>query len=633
MSLLVPLVMAASVLGWGALALRACGVSESLAWRERVAWSFALGIGILGWLAFFPPLLGRVDAAAFTVLCLPGLFGLWWLRGGEAESERPTLWTWALLAVLLLLALGDLAEGLAPPTDADSLAYHFAIPRQILLHGQLIFVPRAADGAIPLLQQMTSLAALALGGEPAMTLWCGLSGWAAVFLTYAVARRHLSRDWSLAAAVAMAGVPAFLYGAGSGQVEARLAAFATMAVLASMESRRRSGLGWAVLAGLAAGLCMASKYPGLLVAFLCGLAVLLQRGGVVKASVFSAAALGLGAQWYGWNWWNTGDPVFPMLFGLVPYHAGVPWNEAQNAAFKLWGATIEAPLPRGVLDILAYPLRVTFFPPDALDAGRTGLGVLPILLAPFAALGAWRYRAHPIVRAWAVAALIGLGFYLLWSVFGASQRVRHYLPFMPLVLVGLLVAAVRVGPRLPLAAGLAAVIMLQLAGQAVFARTFVHRLVADEDRTAFIERNVAWAYGVTWANAHLPADARVVTNVRQWIYLLERPVLFVTPVQQAEVQLLDDRLDVTVFWTQMRARGITHVILPFPLKDIFDPPPEGDRLAMMMARLERIGCASVERVLTGPAPAMSRTLASNGQGNSSVTVLALTPATCRLETR
>ena len=67
----------------------------------------------------------------------------------------------------------------APPADADTLAYHFVVPRKFLLDATLNFIPRAIDGAVPLLVQMTYVPALALGGEGAATLWALVSGWAA----------------------------------------------------------------------------------------------------------------------------------------------------------------------------------------------------------------------------------------------------------------------------------------------------------------------------------------------------------------------------------------------------------------------------------------------------------------------
>jgi len=629
MSGFVALIMAASSLGWGALALRLAGGFGGLAWRERMAWSFGLGMGVLGWLGFFAALSGHPDTVSFTLITAAGLPGLYWLRQSEISPEPLTIWTWMILVLGTAVLAGDLIEGLAPPTDADSLAYHFAIPRRILQDHHLIFVPRAADGAIPLLQQMTYLAAMALGGEQAMTLWCGLSGWAAVLLTYATARRHLSRDWSLTAALAVATLPAFLYGAGSGQVETRMATFVTIAVIAVMDCRRQGRLGLAVIAGLAVGFSMASKYPGLLVALLCGLALLAQRGGLVRASVLTVVACTAGLQWYAWNWWNIGDPVFPMLYGIIPYPADAPWNALQNAAFKEWATEVESPMSRGILDILVYPLRVTFLPPAALDSGRTGLGVLPILLLPFAMAGAWRNRNHSIVRNWLVAAFICLGFYLLWSVFGASQRIRHYLPFMPLVIVGLLAAALQTKSRLPLMVAVAATLLLQSVAQLMFVRNAAAHILSRESRMEYLERNVGLAFAVTWANANLPDTAKIMINARQWLYLLDRPTLFVTKVQAAEVEVRPDNADVSIFWRQMRRHEITHAILPNA--DLSLRTSDQDPLYLLMAGVVATGCGRIVETLTGPDAVISRTMGNRGDRMVHVPVVELVPTGCPLE--
>ncbi|MDO8607497.1 MAG: glycosyltransferase family 39 protein [Phaeospirillum sp.] len=628
--------MSASCLGWGALVLRAAGIAGDLAWRERAAWSFGLGIGAIGWLGFFAALAGRVEPVVFAVVCAAGLPGLWTLRRIEVSGERLTAWTWALLALILAVLAGDLIEGLAPPTDADSLAYHFAIPRRILLDHRLAFVPRAVDGAVPLLLQMTYLATLALGGEQAMTLWCGVSGWAAVALTYALGRTVLGRDWALAGALAMATLPAFLYGAGSGQVEARLAAFTVIAVAAALRARDQTRPGFAAIAGLAAGFAMGAKYPSLLLVFFCGLALLIHRRGVLLAAVFSAAALLAGLQWYGWNWWNTGDPLFPVLYDVLPYHPGVAWNTAQNAIFQQWTREVEAPLPRGLLDFLFYPLLATFNPPSDIDAGRTGLGVLPALLVPFAAMGAWSRRHQPAARSWIVAALICLGFYTLWFVFGASQRVRHYLPLMPLIIVGLLAAAERAGSstasRHALTAGIAAVLLLQSAGQAVFARNFVHRLTQGESRQAFIERNVPWGFAAGWANANLPAHAKIAVQVRQWIYLLDAPAFFAHPIDQAELEVREDNRDEWRFWRQMRGLGVTHLLLASVDPTAISRPTDEGGLNGMLGRAISAGCGRTVQTITGAGPVASRTL--GGQlpyaSEVAVVVVELTPESCRL---
>ena len=635
----VVLLMSASCLGWGAMLLRLAGVGNALIWRDRTVWSFGLGMGMIGWFGFFAAVAGRVEPATFALICAAGLPGLWDLRRMEIAAEPITGWTWMLLALTVAVLAGDLIEGLAPPTDADSLAYHFAIPRRILLDRHLVFVPRAADGAIPLLLQMTYLTALALGGEQAMTLWCTVSGWAAVAITYGLGRSVLGRDWALAAALAMATLPATLYGAGSGQVEVRLAVFTAIGVMAILraceDGDRAASLGWACVAGLAVGFACASKYPALIVAVLCGLILLARRRGVGLALAYTGATLVAGLQWYGWNWWNTGDPLFPVLYGVLPYRPGVAWDAAHDALFREWGRRIEAPLPRGLPDFLSYPLLITFNPPDAVDGGRTGLGVLPILLAPFAGLGAWRHRRRPNARRWLMVGLVGLGFYVIWFLFGASQRVRHYLPFMPLIIVGLMAAAergvsARKGGRRALAAGVAAVLLLQSAGEVVFLRNFAQRLIQGESRQAFIDRNVAMAFAVDWINANLPASAKVATHIRQWLYLLNSQTFYADSTNQAEIDVRFENKDARRFWHQMRALGITHALLPLADPVTIATGGDGGGFYGLLGQGVAVGCGHVITVLSGPGARTSRTLGGTTAATVSVVVLAVTPETCPL---
>lgn len=621
-----------SCLGWGALILRAARIDLSLAWGERAGWSFGLGMGIVGWLAFVAALAEQTGTAVLALLCAAGLPGLMLLGLPRRSAPvRLSIWGWALLALLAAVFAGDLIEGLAPPSDADSLAYHYDIPRRILREGRLIFVPRAVDGAVPLLVQMTYLVALGLGGEQAMTLWCGLSGWAVPLLTYGLARRHLSRDWSLAAALAMASVPAILYGAGSGQVETRLAVFTVIAVMATAAARQRGSLGWAVVAGLAAGFAMASKYPALVVAFLCGLALLVHGRGLRLATAFGGAALLAGTQWYGWNWWNTGDPMFPVLYGILPYPAEGLWTPELDAVFREWSREIEAPLPRRPLDILLYPLTVTFAPPQAVDSGRTGLGFLPVLLAPFAAAGAWRRRRSPAAATWLLAGTVIISFYLIWSVFGASQRVRHYLPFMPLIVVGLLTCAERASGhrvvRLPLMAGLGAALLIQAAGQAVFVRNFVSPVLQNENRDDFIRRNIAWGFAVIWANTHLPASAKVATHIRQWLYPLERETYFLHPLTQAVIDIRHENADVEQFWRQSRTIGITHFMLP-DVGVATRHATQGSGYFYFLGSLIRRDCLRMVETISGPPPNPSRTLGGPSTGITDVLILEMTPETC-----
>ncbi|NQU57171.1 MAG: hypothetical protein HQ513_08045 [Rhodospirillales bacterium] len=193
-ALLVLLLQSVACIGYGAAVLRIFKVDGALGWTERASWSFVLGIGVLGWLLFFVGVSGLLSTYPTLIVLVAGVPGILFLGRPDGQSSHALSMIERLLLAVLLLALTlDSLEGVSPPADADSLAYHFATPKLFLEAGRIFFIPRAVDGAAPLLLQMTYTSALGLGGEKALTLWTMVSGWGAALLLYVLARNHMSR--------------------------------------------------------------------------------------------------------------------------------------------------------------------------------------------------------------------------------------------------------------------------------------------------------------------------------------------------------------------------------------------------------------------------------------------------------
>lgn len=557
--------MAAAALGSGTVLLRLAESNWSL--PEQTIVAFALGMGFLGWLAFPLALGGALGQGRLIALCAVLALGLMLAKNPQTRPSAPiqpvTAWTVPLIVAISAALLFDFFEGLAPPTDADSLAYHFALPRDFLAAGKIFFVPRAADGAIPLLQHMSYMVALGIGGELAMTLWTMLTGWSAAGVLYVLARRHMSRDWSLVIALLFLTTPAVIYGAGSGQVETRGAAFVLVSVLAAIETRRLDHIGYAALAGLAAGFYAGSKYPGLLFVPMAGLAVVSQRRWIRHGLAFAVAALLAVAPFYLWHWWNTGDPFFPMLYGLIEYRPGIPWNTEIHAAFKHWTEAIEKSRPPTLLWAAIYPFMATLVPDATFESGRTGFGPIALLLLPMSLVGTWirrdRLRHSPLV----IVALLCLGFYLAWFLFGASQRVRHFVPVYPLLLLCLVAAAEKATDtfpawRRPLVVATVATLVFQLSVHAIFAISPARYLLSEEARDAYLRRSVIWYDIAHWANANLPAGSRLLHTQRQLNYLLSIPYFYAHPLTDTRIDQLSKAKDPARFWRQLNAIGVTH---------------------------------------------------------------------------
>jgi len=626
--------MIAAAFGGGAAMLKASGTIYEFRYTERLAISFALGLGVIGWIVFFLALTGNVGRLELRITLFVLSSGLILLKPPiekGAEFERSDLCRIALMGSIVLVMGYDVLEGLAPPADGDSLAYHFALSKAFLNAGKLFPVYQAIEGTIPLLQQMTYLAALGVGGEQVMTLWTMASGWGAGALLYVVARRFLDTNWSLAVTLIFMSTPAVIYGAGSGQIEVRNASFVLVTALAVSEARRTNLLRYAVLAGIAAGFFVASKYTGLIFAFSSGVFLLFQRRWFHHGLAYSIALLVAGGQWYGWNMRITGDPIFPILFGKLEYLSSVPWNEAIHAAYEQ--AIQEKSVAVNPLGFLIYPIKATLFADSVLESLRIGLGPIGLLLTPFAFLGAWhfryRLRSHPLT----IFGAICLTAYAMWFFLGPSQRIRHLLPLYPLLLLCFSVATIRLvqvqsGLKLAVCTVFTLVIPLQLIGATVFALNYIRFVFSDESREEFLVRNVSEYEAVSPTNEKLGPNDRLLVSTRQLVYYFEPSVFYANPLDQAVIELHPKASDPQLLWNQLRQQNITHMLLPFEFKR--DQSVGNGNYSEMAFQLQFKQCLQMINSFSTMS-ITSRTLPALGGYDSRLSLVKLTPNSCEYE--
>jgi len=642
MPYLISLWMVFAATGGGIAVLRILGLSASMPRFERVVVGFTAGVGMTGWLAFFPGVLSMFNTGTFAIiLCLMSA-GLVLLsepvereRRTPAADTRLSLFEWGLIIGIILVGLMDVSEAMAPAADADTMAYHFETPRRYLAEGAIYAIPRALDGVTQLLLQMTYAMAMGLGGEKAALFWTMVTGWSLSALFFVLARHHMRRAWALAGALCLMSTPAVIYAAGSGQVEVRAAAFALLSAYACAMSASNAqdpgrALSWALLAGIVAGFLAGTKTTGLIFAFAACIALIRWQAPIKEnlkhILAFSLAVGVCGFQWYTFNALQTGDPFYPLLWKLLPYKDGFQWDAAQAAALNnMWHP--ENSVSRSPLWFFAYPFRVIINPLASFEALRTGIGPITLICLPFASiafLARERGFASPLFRMFLIAGL----FYLVWFMIGPSLRIRHLIPVYPIVLLCLIAGVARFAEARPsfsqvLYAGFACVLTVQVAGQVVFTKKYIHYLLAGLDSTTFLEKNISGYPAVAWLNSHLQADDRALISNRDWMYRLNVPYFIAHPNLQTQILLNDSAHDDRLFAHQLAEHGITHIVMPAynQIPEILTP------FGRFMTELERRGCATQLETLKTPS-FNSRTLPGMNPSTQVFHIYAVRPETC-----
>ena len=535
---------------------------------DHVVLAYWVGYAVVGAALFVPAtggFFGPVSIGALPLVLAP--LGLWTLARRPWAAPVWSWKVWAALGVFALLAGLNFIGALAPPTEADSLAYHFVIAREVAETGRLVFKPVAVEWAVPLMTHLHSAAGWVLGGEAGMVFTCWLSAVMSGVAVAALARRWVPLPVALLAAALVYGAPSFLYGAVTGTVETKMVGLTAAAGLALVGWAATGRLAWAAVVGVLAGGLMAAKFFGLFGAAVLGLAVLAMGPRwpwrFAGAAVMGTAALAVGGCWYGWLAFHTGDPVFPALFSLLGTSG---WSPAQDAFWQSAYIDDERRRPRTLGWFLAYPFEATLNP-TPYDAGRPGPGPLFLffLLAGLAAVAVRRRvwgRAR--LRTLEVLTLAVVVFYALWFFLGVSGRVRHLLPMLPFLWVmGLFLVARAwaaggraVRPGLAAVVGAALAVNVAAAGLLNSDLRFLH---GPEGREAYLSRKAQhYDYTHVLNTLNVPGVRLFYSDLRTLNYYLETPYVYGLPYFQEIVPLGTGTPQlIMAAWGRL---GISHVV-------------------------------------------------------------------------
>ena len=357
--------------------------------------------------------------------------------------------------------------------------------------------------------------------------------------------------------------PAVIYGGGSGQLEVRTALFMLIGAVAASDSVKDPRMGTVILVGLMAGFFMGSKYLGLFAAVGLFFVVICHRQWYRSAIIFAVVAFVSGAQWYGWNWWHSGTPIFPIelpLFGSVNSDY---WNQEIDYYFseiykECWPANIKG--------LLTYPVGMTLGFVECAGHARTGLGAFIWLLSPGILAGVW---VSIYAKNWWHSRLFfvvisGVIYFSLWFLIPSDQDARHILPVYPLFLLAAIVLVrrglSRRNSQVFLTTAAIFSITTGLFAYMITSKDHMQHIFSGETRSEYLSQYVRGYEAAEWVNLNLAPEDRVANGLRTLNYFLDNPYLYINIHGQARLEI-HPQTDLKRFLEQIEKEDISHLLL------------------------------------------------------------------------
>lgn len=484
----------------------------------RTCWAGGL-LGCVGTAYFLFGLAGYVQNALlnFTVgaaLVAAGIFFLAHFFSIPRQVDSTGLAIWAAIFVILIF---ELLLGLLPPTSRDELTHHLAIPKLYAKAGRIIEVPMAPYAYYPMLLDMLYTPWVYWGFDFVPKWIHAWFGFLTGLALYAELSRRMNAVYGLLGFFFFVSTPAVLRLSHWGYIDLGITFYTTASLLCLLRWREsRTALRWLMLSGLSLGFALATKPNGLVAALVLALLFIAvqvkpprenPRQLTREMVLIAGFALVPFLPWLVKNWWQTGNPFFPLLGNLF---AGKTAAGAAAVGFGSVGIFAKRALlyQENFWQILSLPLRVFFSGQD--DSPQFFDGILtPALIAflPWAFKGKW-LEEKKLLAGFAL-------LFFLYALFLVELRIRYVLLIVPPLTVLLVYGIFNLYLRIKRPAYLVAAVIFFAVWHGVYLWRYIDAaapfpyLFGGESREAYLNRMLPEYGAFHFINSQTETTAKI----------------------------------------------------------------------------------------------------------------------------
>jgi hypothetical protein len=478
----------------------------------------------------------------------------------------------ALGALIVALLAAEILLSLVPPTARDELTHHLAIPRLYARAGRIIEVPMAPYSYYPMLLEMLYTPWVYWRYDSVPKLIHCLYGFLTGLALCAYLSRRMNVVYGLLGFFFFISIPVVQRLNHWAYVDLGTTFYATASLLCLMRWREdQTATSWLTLAGLSMGFTAATKPNGLVAALMLTFLMVFALVGEPKKTVSQCArsifffALMAALPFLPWlvkNWFQTGNPFFPLLAGFSPAKS----SAGATAAVGFGGVGIFA--KRELLygesgwQIAALPLRLFFSGRDDNPQFFDGaLSPILILFLPWAFKGKW-LEEKKFLASFAL-------LYFAYAFFLVDMRVRYILPIVPPLVALLVYGVFNIYLRIKRPAYLFAALLFFAVLHGVYLWRYfaairpMAYLAGQESRETYLTRVLPEYPVFHYINRELPATAKIyLLFIGRRAYYCERdyvhdggdlPGLLVSVIQSAK--------NSSEIGKTLQKQGITHLMV------------------------------------------------------------------------
>jgi len=551
---------------------------------EEAIFSIPLGLGILSTLIFLFGILGWLyswvlfvilGCAALVVVkeighFLKNLYDFF----RQLPKIRFTKLQVLLLALLCVHIFLNSFEAFAPVTEADTITYHYAIPKLYIKAHKIYYIPYMYANQ-PMGFQMLYMLGMMLYTDTLSSLFTYLAGILIVLTIYLFAKEYLSPSIGLLAAVLFYTTPIVTYITCSGSPELGLTLFTFLGVYSFFKWWKEENNRWLVICGIFIGFAAATKYYGLfsilplsIMVFLATFFTAWQRRPVqvrksfIAVIIFLIPALLAASPWYLKNLVHVENPVFPALYSIF---GGKDFNSETNTLFKLMFKLYKTS-GTGFRDLLLVPWNLTVHSERFLGK-RASLGPLFLSFLPFLPLLLFFQWRRMKDEKWIFSFLIIFcSLYFLCWFFLAMQRMKHLLPLAPgLFLMTAYVIFFLISTKLKALKFISIVIvtvvlLFSLSINVIYNAQFLQVLMGKQSREEFLTSKLWYYEPVQWINHNISSKDKILHTEMVFNYYLDRDYLWADPLFQAFIDWVNINSTEELLKI-LQKQNVTHIYL------------------------------------------------------------------------